>query len=95
MFLDHFNDFNEAISNYAGSDRDSVLYHEDNMYRFANDYLAFLDVMTSHEVDVALRYMRYHIDAIKAYTGLKLDTNCIMFEMLDTLSASHKELEAC
>ena len=97
MFTNHFDIFNKAINDFDGpaNERESILWHENDMYDFAKAYLDGIDDMSSHDVDLTLRYMRYDIEAIQAYLETDLDTNCVMFEMLDVLSATRKELEAC
>ena len=66
MFTNHFDIFNKAINDFDGpaNERESILWHENDMYDFAKAYLDGIDDMSSHDVDLTLRYMRYDIEAI-------------------------------
>lgn len=94
MFLDHYNNFNEAINNYKG-DRDSLLWHENNLYGLAKEYLDGIDTLESNEFDWILRHMRWHVECICATIDLDTSADCVMYELLDALSLQRKELEAC
>lgn len=91
MFTEHYDKFNDAINehsaNASAEEHESVLYHESRMYEFAKEYIRDLDSLTEREVDLCLRYMRWHITVILEYTGLNVLPDAVMYEMLDFQSS--------
>ena len=98
MYTGHYDTFNDAINRhgiYATYDEhETVLYHEGKLYDLANEYIERCDDLNMSDADTYLRYMRYHIAAIQAYTYAGVSTDCVMFELLDVQSARHKSDKA-
>ena len=86
MYTGHLDAFNDAINAHglhaSWEDHDSVLYHEGKLYDLANEYLEHADDFTMSDADRCLRYMRYHLDTINAYTYAGVSTDYVMFELL-------------
>lgn len=92
MYTGHYDTFNDAINKHglcaSQEEHDIILYHEGKMYDLANEYLERVNDLTMRDVNSYLRYMRHHIDAINAYTLAGVSTDCVMFELLDVMSAA-------
>lgn len=94
MFIGHYNDFNDAINNVKLSkqERDSMLYYEGEFYRLANEYADKCNDLESGDLDRLLSRIRWHVNVIMEYLNIKLDADCVMYEAIDVIFATRREL---